>query len=381
LRGFNVTVDRLEALLGDRLRSFAKPWELVSFIWVPAIALAFASWEEVRARNALQDFGIFRSAALDVIHGHSPYVTPTAAAFSHFDKFVYPPVAALIFAPFAVVPPGAARVLMAVAGFAAVLAALRLLRVEDWRCYGVATVSAPAINTLALGAVTSFLLLGVALAWRYRDNVVVAAVATAFSAVLKLFLWPLGVWLLATRRWRAAIICAAVGALLLVGGWAMIGFAGLRDYPTVVRLLEQVEAPVSYSAIALLGLSGGAQTAVTVVLSLTAVAGIAVAARRPDGDRRALAVAVITSLVATPLIWLHYLLLLFLPIALYRPRLSGLWFLPLLLWVTPTTHSHGATWRIALALAVVGVVAVRTLGSSARPAVSRAGAVPRPAAS
>ena len=38
---------------------------------------------------------------------------------------------------------------------------------------------------------------------------------------------------------------------------------------------------------------------------------------------------------------MHYLLLLFVPIALYRPRLSGLWFLPLLLWLTPSSNSHG----------------------------------------
>jgi hypothetical protein len=112
-----------------------------------------------------------------------------------------------------------------------------------------------------------------------------------------------------------------------------------------------------------------------------AVVAIAFAARGADGDRRAFAVAVVASLVTTPLLWLHYLLLLFIPIALYRPRLSGLWFLPLLLWVTPTTHSHGTTWRIVLALAVVTVVAVRTVGSSLRPALSRGAAEPRPAAS
>jgi hypothetical protein len=92
-------------------------------------------------------------------------------------------------------------------------------------------------------------------------------------------------------------------------------------------------------------------------------------------------VAVLASLVATPLLWLHYLLLLFVPIALYRPRLSGLWFLPLLLWLTPTSNSHGTTWRIVLALIVVAVVAIRTVGSSLKPALSRAGVAPRPAAS
>jgi hypothetical protein len=370
---------RLDAF-GDRLRSFAQPWELVAFLWVPALGMAYAAWYEMRAHKTLEDLAIFRTAALAVVHGRSPYVVPNAAALAHFDKFVYPPVAALLFAPFAALPAEAARVLMFLAGFAAVLGALRILHVEDWRCYGVAVISAPAINSLALGALTSFLLLGAALAWRYRDSPLVAAVAVAITAVLKLFLWPLAVWLLATRRWRAAAICALAGVVLLFGGWAVIGFAGLRSYPTLVHVLERVEGPVSYSTVALLGLSGGAATAATVVLSLAAVAAIWFAARGSGGDRRAFAVAVVASLVATPLVWLHYLLLLFVPIALYRPRLSGLWFLPLVLWLTPLTHSQGTTWRIALALGVVAVVAVRTVGGSLRPALSRAGAAPRPAA-
>jgi hypothetical protein len=271
---------------------------------------------------------------------------------------------------------------MFVAGLAAVLGALRVLEVKDWRCYGIAVVSAPSINSLALGALTSFLLLGAAIAWRYRENARVVAIATAFTALLKLFLWPLGVWLLVTQRWRALTLSAAVGLVLLLGGWAVIDFAGFRSYPTLLHDLQKVEVPVSYSAVALFGLSGSAATAVTVLLSLVGVAAIALAARRVDGDRRAFAAAVIVSLLATPLLWMHYLLLLFVPLALYRPRLSGLWFLPLVLWATPTTHSHGTTWRIALALAVVAVVALRTLGGAGeRAALSRADVAPRPAAS
>jgi hypothetical protein len=200
--------------------------------------------------------------------------------------------------------------------------------------------------------------------------------------VLKLFLWPLAVWLLATRRWRAFLLCAGGSIILLLGGWAVIGFAGLRSYPTLLHVLQQVEAPVSFSVVALFHLGGAAATAVTVALSLAAVAAIALAARSAEGDRRAFAVAIVASLVATPLLWLHYLLLLFVPIALYRPRLSGLWFLPLALWATPMTHSHGVTWRILLALAVLAVVAVRTLATTAEPAaISRADLEPRPVAS
>ena len=205
--------------------------------------------------------------------------------------------------------------------------------------------------------------------------------ATAVTALLKLFLWPLGVWLLVTRRWRAAIICAGTGLLLLVGGWAVIDFAGLRSYPTILHVLQQVEIPVSYSLVGLFGLSGRTATAVTVVLSLAAIVAIWSAARGAGGDRRAFAVAVVASLATTPLLWMHYLLLLFVPIALYRPRLSGLWFLPWLLWLTPSSNSHGETWRIVLALAVVAVVAVRTLFASDEPTLSRAGVAPRPAAS
>lgn len=352
--------------LALRLQALGQPWEIVAFMWVPALGMAYACWYELSARAALVDFTVFRTAAVAVVHGRSPYVEPTAAAVAHFDKFVYPPVAALLVAPFAALPSEVARGVIFFAGLAAVLGALRLLGVEDWRCYGVAILSAPAINSLALGALTSFLLLGAALAWRYRDNAPVAGVATALTAVLKLFLWPLAIWLVATRRWRAAGICAATGVFLLLGGWAVIGFAGLRSYPTLVHVLERVEGPVSYSTIALLGVSGTAATAVTVVLSLAGACAIWVAARGADGDRRALAVAVLVSLLATPLLWLHYLLLLFVPIALYRPRLSGLWFLPLLLWATPATHSNGTTWQIALALGVVVVVALRSVFGDAR---------------
>src|SRR5229473_691754 len=90
------------------------------------------------------------------------------------------------------------RVLMLVIGLACILAALRLLDVRDWRCYGVAAMSAPVVNTLALGAVTSLLVLGAAAAWRYRDRPAVSGIAAALTATLKLFLWPLGVWLLVT---------------------------------------------------------------------------------------------------------------------------------------------------------------------------------------
>jgi hypothetical protein len=347
--------------IADRIRAFARPWEVAVFLWVPAIAIAYSYWYEFHSRRALQDFMIFRKAARLVLHGTSPFPAATIEAVRHFDQFVYPPAAAVLFTPLAELPVGLARVIMLVLGVVCVIVALRLLDVRDWRCYGVSVMSAPAVNSLALGAVTSFLLVGAALAWRYRSHAGAAGAAAAVTAVFKVLLWPLGLWLVVTRRLRAAVTFAVVALVVTIAAWAAIGFAGLREYPRLLHVLSQAEQGDSYSPVALLRLSGTASTVASVALVAAVALGVALAARGGDGDRRAFAFAVAGALLATPIVWLHYFLLLLVPIALYRPRLSGLWFLPVLLWLTPATHSHGSVWNIAFALAVTLVVLARTV--------------------
>jgi alpha-1,2-mannosyltransferase len=359
-------VQRIGDRLGDRLRGFAQPWEVVCFLCVPAIVLGFGFWYALRARGTLGDLPIFRAASKAVLHGHSPFVAADPGALANFDKFVYPPAAAFLLSPLALVPLGLAKILFFVFGVLAALLALRLLGVRDWRCFGVAAISVPVVNSLAIGALTSFLLLGVALTWRYRDRPEVAGTAASVTAVVKLFLWPLGVWLFVTRRLRAAAVFVLVTVVGVVAAWAAIGFAGFRTYPHLLRVLSDLEAGVSYSPIALLRLSGSGAAVLSAVLVITVVVAVALAARGEDGDRRSFTIAVVGSLVATPVLWLHYFALLLIPIALYRPRLSGLWFAPLILWVTPETHSGGSVWRIGLALAILAFVAGRVLSGSGR---------------
>jgi alpha-1,2-mannosyltransferase len=359
---FNLIVASFGERLADRIRTFARPWELASFVWVPAIVLGFSFWYELRFARPLQDYGIFRAAASAVMHGRSPFVAPTAHALEGFDKFVYPPATALFFSPLTVLPIEAARLFMLVACIVCVVGALRLLDVRDWRCYGVALMSAPVVNSLALGALTSFLLVGAAATWRYRDRPVVAGCAGAVTAAMKLFLWPLGIWLLATKRLRATRIFVLAATFVLLAGWVTIGFAGFSSYPRMLQVLTKLEAHTSYSVVALLGVSGAAATALSVALVGAGVLAVGLAARAADGDRRSFAVAIVVSLAATPVLWMHYFVLLFVPIALYRPRLSAVWFVPLLLWLTPTTHSHGDLWRILLAIGVVAAVTLGTVG-------------------
>jgi Glycosyltransferase family 87 len=331
------------------------------FVWLPAIVLAYACVQVLKACTPLDDFGIFRTAAKAVLHGDSPYVAADPQALAHFDKFVYPPSTALLFSPFTALAVKPGSILVLALGLAGVFVALRLLDVRDWRCYGVAAMSAPVINSLALGAVTPFLLVGAAGAWRYRDRPALTGPLAALTAVTKLFLWPLALWLLVTKRLRATAVFFVVSVLFIVGGWAVIGFAGLRSYPHLVHVLAQVEQGVSYSIVALLGLSGTSAAIMLLAIAAAVVLGMAFAARGADGDRRAFTIAIAGSLAATPVVWLHYFALLLIPIALYRPRLSALWFAPVILWLTPASHANGSLWKIGLGLLVLVTVLARTV--------------------
>ena len=355
-------------VVGDRLaahlRAMGQPWELAVFLWLPAFLFAVVMVADLRYRSSLGDWEIFRQASHLAIHGRSPFAIADLAALAHNDEFVYPPITALLVGPFAVLPDMTGRVLILFLTLLCVPLAIRLLGVRDWRCYGLAVLTAPVMDSVSLGALSSLLLLGVAAVWRYRDRRHVAAVVTAVTAVAKLFVWPLLVWLLATRRIRAGVEAAALALILLIVGWAAIGFAGLRDYPHLLHVLSQVEAAQSFSLVGLLRVQGGAATALTALLAVGVIAGIMIAGRGPEGDRRSLAVAVAGALLATPVLWLHYFVLLFVPLALARPRLSALWFAPLAFWVTPLAHSDGSLWRTCFALGAASLIVLRAAATS-----------------
>jgi alpha-1,2-mannosyltransferase len=353
------------------MRALGQPWELAVFLWIPVILFAVVVASELHLASSLKDWEIFRAAAHSVVHGRSPFPPATPAALAHGDKYVYPPSTALLLAPLAFLPDVAGKAFFLLLALGCLLLALRLLGVRDWRCYGLAFLTAPVLDTLSLGAISSMLLLGVAVVWCYRERPFVAGVVTALTVVAKLFVWPLFVWLLATRRLQAALISAALSVCLLVGGWAVIDFGGLGGYPRLLRVLTRVDAVQSYSLAGLLRVEGAAATALTGLLAIVVIGGIFLAARRPDGDRRALAVAVAGALLATPVLWLHYLDLLFVPIALARPRLSAIWFAPLVFWITPLAHSGGSIWRICLVLAVTAYVVWRTAAPAATAVAGR----------
>jgi glycosyl transferase family 87 len=297
------------------------------------------------------DFGyVFLPAGDDVLAGRNPYLDP--AEFRDPEQsdgppqapYAYPPVLAFLVAPLAALPekvqnvfvPGVLFTLLLIV---ATVAALRLLEVRDWRCYPVALLYPVTLEAFEYGAIGPLLLLLLALVWRFRDHVFVAAGGVGVSVVLKLFLWPLLVWLVLTSRLRAAVLAVTTAVALALASWAAIAFKGIEDYPRLLRKLVDFEAENSYSVFAVLRTIGVPEGAAQALIVAAAIGLLFVAWRvahapgvtQYERDRRSLTLALATALIAVPILWLHYLVLLLVPIALARPRLSALWFAPLAL--------------------------------------------------
>jgi alpha-1,2-mannosyltransferase len=304
-------------------------------LWANA-ARSLGGWQEPF------DLRVFVHASDDVLDGRDPYVQPGAINGPADAPYAYPPVLALALTPLAAVPrhvhdvyvPGAVFSLVLIAS---IVISLLVLGVRDWRCHLVALLYPVTIETIEYGAIGPILLLLVALMWRFRDRPAGTGVAAGAAVVLKLFLWPVLVWLVLTRRLRGAVVGAASALALALASWAVIAFRGISDYEHLLRRLVDVEAENSYSAFAVLRMLGlPTFPARVLVFAVGAVLlGLAwrVARNEPgtEGDAVSLSIVIGAALVLTPILWLHYLVLLLVPIALARPRLSALWLVPLVM--------------------------------------------------
>jgi Glycosyltransferase family 87 len=282
-----------------------------------------------------------------VLAGLSPYPPAEILAVTGHRTFVYPPTLLAFDVPLALLPFEVARIVWLLASAGALAGALRILRVRDPRCYALALLSVPAIQGLALGNVTVMLVPLLALSWRYRDRAVAGGLAVGLLVAIKLLLWPLFIWLLATRRIKNAMVAAVAGGTAVLGSWALIGFNGMTDYPELLRLVGGVTAGPRALTVMTLSRSAGLPETVgrglqwSIALALLAFA--VRLARRTDGDRRAFSVVVVAALVVTPVAWPHYFLFLLVPIALVAPRLAPVWAIPwgfwLVLWL-PQGSTH-----------------------------------------
>ena len=349
------------------------------FALLPAVLMIVVVGGSVHDHFAF-DFRQFWQGGRDVIAGHSPYppadsipaggdASLGAAAIQEVYRFPYPAPAALAMVPFGALPFSLAAALFVALSTAAVFLALRLLGVSDWRCHGLAFASIVTLGALRLGTFTPLLLLGLAVAWRFRDRVAVAAPVVAGLIMAKLFLWPLLVWLAVSRRTGTAAVAFVVGIFVTLGSWAAIGFAGLADYPDLLSSLAQTVQGEGWSTAAL-GLAVGLPPAAAkaVVLALGGMV-FAVVAFAPGGRRDlwSFTLAIVVAILLSPIVWLHYFLLLVAPLAIAFPALAWPWFVLLAFWVWPFQETGGDVWKIALGLAALTSIAAATLLAARRP--------------
>ena len=359
--------------LGPQRRSFLA-LQLIAYIVIPLVLTAYVVYLCVHIHALATDFHQeYWPAARLVIHGLSPY----AGNWQHISAgvaFPYPAPTALLFVPLALVPHGVADILFTAINIAAVILTLRVLQIRDWRLYGVVFMWPMVVQAWQTANLTLLLGLGIAWLWRERDRPIVAGALAAALISLKPFVWPLAIWLLATRRYAATGWAIATGFAINAFAWALVGFDQVRPYDHIVNAVTRVMDIRGYDLVALAmhwGATHAAAYTIQIAVSAVLAAACVYTGRRSD-SQTSLVLCIALSLVATPVLWSHYFALMIIPLALARPRLTGLWFLPLLMWVCPSTHP--TLWQLMTALAVstiaFSVAILRPASASAEQVVT-----------
>ena len=311
------------------------------------------------------DFRQFYGAADAILQGQSPYLPAGEPLTPWGGPYPYPPLPALVATPFTALPLEVAGLLVMTVLVVVALAVPFVLGVRDWRCYGLVLLWPPVISAIQTGNVTLWFALAAALAWRFRDRPLSVSASIGITLAVKFFLWPLVVWLAATRRFMSAVVSCAVGAGLLLVSWAAIGFAGLIDYPDLLRQLEDVVGEDSYTAYIVgldLGMSSTLARVAWFALGFGLLACVVIVGRR-GGERSAFILAIAAALALTPIVWLHYFALLVVVVALAQPRLGVIWFVPLAMVVTPGS-GHPTPFETSATLAVAALTIVLSLRAS-----------------
>jgi MYXO-CTERM domain-containing protein len=235
---------------------------------------------------------------------------------------------------------------------------LRLVGVRDWRIFVVVFLSFPMVSSLKLGQLDALLALGCALAWRWRRTPGLRlALCVGAVVAATLLVWPLLIWLAAMGRTRHALAAGAFGAALLASGWAVIGFSSLRSYPHLMSALTDAFATQGYS-LAAVGSRLGVSLDVAKFLPLVALVVLCALAwrwARCGREADAFVAAVGAAILGSPILWLHYVVIVLVAVAVKRPTFHPAWLLPLAFWFTPG-ENPGSGLELAVGLGLLMLV-------------------------
>jgi alpha-1,2-mannosyltransferase len=282
----------------------------------------------LRSRAAFGDLSIYAAGGAAVRHGTPLY----QLRFAFGLRFTYPPFAALLFAPLSWLPVTAGRVLVSAATILALpVTSYLALRLPPWsarlrrdRAAQLALAfSAAAIwleperTNLKYGQINVFLtaLVLLDLVWVERDgNHRFGGALIGIAAGIKLTPALFAVYLLATRRYRAAATAAATFAATVAIAFALVPGDAARYWdlsfldPAHVGRIQNV---ANQSLLGALARVLGTLLVGSVWLPTAAMvggAGIALAARagRAGQAAQAFALCAVTSLLVSPISWSHH---------------------------------------------------------------------------
>jgi len=316
----------------------------------------FVYWMYTTGNVSVDFRDSFWVAGWRTLHGLDPY-TWTHAQIAGGVSFPYPAVTALLLAPFGLLSSLPESIAITAIGVCAAPLTLWILRIRDWRVYGAVALWAPVVIGWLSANFTLPLVVGVASLWRFRDRPWVAGAIIACLVSIKPNMAPLWVWLLLTRRWRAAAIGAGIGTLVSAAAWTVLGWHELSQWLSLLSLQSRLRDSVGYSLVALathLGLGRTVGVAVIFVLALGLCAFAVVSLKRKRGQH-VFAAAVLLTIVISPQVDVHYFAFLVVPLALTRTRLSWPWLVPLVLWACPSISRNW--WQILLWWSLIGVLA------------------------
>ena len=309
-----------------------------------------------------------------------PYPSPDSDTLLSADA-VYPPFVFVVAVPISFLPFVASASIWLALLIAASIATPWLVGVRDPRCFGLWLVSAPVVADVMWGNATILVGLGAALAWHFRDDARLAGAALGAGAAVKILLAPLVVWLVFTRRFRASVLSVVICATLVLVCWAAIGFAGIVDYPAVIRRLAQAQTGGGLFLSGLLAAHGWSANSAVAVGAVPALVLFSLAWYRRRHDAAAFALVLLAILWITPVNHVFNLVLMMLAVAVIYPRLSVPWALMPLLWIVAfsgpvyRTH-HDALTAISMTFAVIATVAVMKGSRSSPTTETGIGSVP-----
>jgi hypothetical protein len=179
------------------------------------------------------------------------------------------------------------------------------------------------VYALKLGQVGPILFLTFAAGWRWLDRPGIMGATIALGTIVKLQPALLLGWAIATHRWRAVAIGAAVVAAASATVTVLAGPGVWADFASLLgRVSAPVTTPHNFTPGAVLFQAGAPESIASVVqwANVALVAGLVLRAWFRSSAEVSYQVTLVASQLVSPVMWDHYAMLLLVPVAYLLER-------------------------------------------------------------